>query len=166
MENLLFDLITAYRDVGLEKGKALVLAYISNLVADLHQPLNTLSRINTECESDSGGAEFCASPRGATERCEQTLLELWDSGLNVWDAYENYDEAAASIRQFSWDTEGRDDLDPARWVDEGYRNASFIYSTQQNRTPDPFYLNDGKYIALVRLHLAAYRLSKILQQLD
>lgn len=162
--SMLGPLLEAYDQMDSDKGRALVLAFIAHLVADAHQPLHSLSRVDSDCQHDAGGNDFCAADRGMG-RCEQNLHQLWDSGVGLIGENQKVAETVKTLSRVEVDEEAVAESDPQAWVKEGASYGTFIYATSVDEAPDETYRQDGQAISAQRLALAAHRLAEILKSL-
>lgn len=165
-------LLDSYEAATSDKARALMLAFIVHLVADAHQPLHNLTRefidptqSGSGCLHDAGGNDYCVSRRSGFQRCEVSLHQFWDGAARLFDDLEMVDEIANRISLASSDDDMAADLDPQNWSDESYSFGHFVYATTEDRAPDAGYVSESKAISAERLHLAAMRLSGILQSL-
>lgn len=165
-------LMESYEAAPSDKARALMLAFIVHLVADAHQPLHNLTRefvdptqSGSGCSHDAGGNSYCVSRRTGLQRCDVNLHQFWDGAARLFDDLELVSEIAGRIGLVGGDLEAEAELDPQVWSDESYSFGRFVYATTENRSPDAGYVSESQAIAAERLHLAAMRLSRILQSL-
>jgi hypothetical protein len=165
-------LMESYGAASSDKARALMLSFIVHLVADAHQPMHNLTREFVDptqpgsgCSHDAGGNDYCVSRRSGIQRCGVNLHQFWDGAARLFDDLEMVDEIAARISLASGDVEMEADLDPQTWSDESFSFGHYVYATTEDRSPDSSYVNESQAISAERLHLAAMRLSRILQSL-
>ncbi len=158
-------LLESYEQAEDEVSKAILLAFIIHFVADAHQPMHGISRVDRECVSDRGGNNFCAAERGFGNRCETNLHALWDNAAELFDDYDNYEKLYLSFLGLHANPDQVEDLDINNWLKEDLQEARFIYTLREDRDPDDMYLRDGQTIAYTRILLAADRLGLILDEL-
>lgn len=165
-------LLESYEAADSDKARALLLAFIVHLVADAHQPLHNMTRefVNptqpgSGCSHDLGGNNYCVTRRSGIQRCEENLHQFWDKAAGLFDGMELVSEITHRISLVSGNTEMEADIDPQSWSDESYSFGHLVYATTENRAPDTAYVSESKAISAERLHLAAMRLSRILQSL-
>lgn len=157
-------LIEAWDQADSDISKALVLSFLIHLVADIHQPLHTISRVEDDCRHDLGGNTFCAGAVSATGRCPITLHALWDGGGGLFDRYQEYSQLKQAFESRTAGPAG-EDMEISEWLDEGLHQARFVYSLRHDVPPDPSYLEDARFISAQRITLAAERLARILSEL-
>lgn len=148
-----------------EQDRTLALALLIHFVGDAHQPLHTISRVDGDCESDRGGSAFCVVYRKNSYSCETNLHAFWDSALGFFESYETVAEAVDFVSRVKVDEVQANNLNALEWVEEGYRQARFVYSIKDGSGGDPYYIKDGQIIAYERMALAAERLARILDKL-
>lgn len=157
-------LIEAWHQADSRIAQALVLSFLTHMVADIHQPLHTLTLVSDNCRHDLGGNLFCAATPTSSGRCPQSLHALWDSGVGLFDRYDEYAQLKQALDAHS-PAESDPTLDIESWLEEGLSHSRLIYSLRENQQPDPAYLEDGRYISAQRIRLAAERLGLILADL-
>ena len=158
-------LLDAFREASSDDSKALTLAFITHLVADVHNPLNTISKVDEDCESDRHRNRICVAYRSGSRSCEQTLQQAWESGVGLFEDFENVAEAVEQLARVNVDEDMATQLDADIWAKEGFDLARLVYAVKPGERLDPFYLEEGKIIAVQRVTLAAARLAAILDQL-
>lgn len=163
--SVLPDLISAYKESSEEGVRALSLAFILHLVADLHNPLHTVTKFDTDCESDLGGNRFCVAYHRGGRSCEENLHQAWDRGLGFFEEYEKIADAEQFLSRVRVDTAAAEVLDPQVWAAEGLSMARLVYSASEGETLDPYYISEGKIISYEQLALGAARLAAILDEL-
>jgi hypothetical protein len=149
--------------------RARFLAFLTHIVADLHQPLHTVSYISAAMpDGDKGGNSYFV--RVNNERLN--LHKLWDGGLGVFDGDTSNDNIAATAKyimeRYPQNSFGNkaSDLKPDSWIKEGMANAKqYAYNTPENQPVSQGYLENGKRIAEQQAALAGYRLANLLNQL-
>lgn len=163
--SVLPDLITAFKTSTDEGAKALSLAFILHLVADIHNPVHTVSRVDDECESDLGGNRFCVSYHRGSRSCEENLHQAWDRALGFFEEYEKVADAAHFLNFVETDERDVNVLDPQIWASEGLGLARLVYSASDGSVLDPYYIDEGKIISYERIALGGARLALLLQEL-
>src|SRR3990167_3693802 len=153
-----------------ERGR--FLAFLVHIVADLHQPLHTVSRISTaHPNGDHGGnlyfVHYSEGPLRAI-----SLHKLWAEGLGIFSGDPSQQSVAAltkvitSLYPEEYFGTKVHDLSTDNWAREGTKIAElFVYSTLENHVPNLEYMNKGKEIVNQRIALSGYRLANLLNQL-
>lgn len=163
--SVLPNLLDAYRESDSEANKALTLAFILHMVQDAHNPVHTMTKVDTECESDLGGNRFCVAFHRGSSSCEENLHQAWDRALGFFDEYEKVADAQNFLNYVEVDERAAAELDPQVWIEEGFEMARLVYSATEGQTLDPYYIDEGKIISYERIALAAARLTAILDDL-
>jgi hypothetical protein len=158
-------LLQSYAEAEEDVAKAILLAFIIHFVADAHQPLHGLTRVDQECNHDLGGNSFCATERGFADRCNMNLHALWDGGVGLFDYYDTYDALYQSVEGNHADIELVEVPDMDVWLQENYLQARYIYTLREDRDPDDIYRRDGQHTSLLRIIVAADRLGLVLEEL-
>ena len=107
--------------------EAILLALQIHFLQDLHQPLHTLTRVNSQCKHDRGGNLFCLEKRN--KKCDLNLHQLWDRGFGV-----NVQHAVGGPQPQIDQDKINNKVSPQnieRWTEEAADHASFIYSIHQ-----------------------------------
>ena len=155
----------AWQQADSKIAQALVLSFLVHMIGDIHQPMHTITRVSENCRHDLGGNLFCATRPLAAGRCPQSLHALWDTGVGLFDRYDEYPALKQAL-----DSHMPEQFDPDMrldsWLAEGLAQSRLAYSIRENQSPDPTYLEDGRYVSAGRISLAAQRLSLILEDLD
>lgn len=155
----------AFISAETEANQVLSMAMLMHFVADAHQPLHAISRVDEGCESDLGGNRFCVSYRSNSLSCETNLHAFWDSALGFFEAYESVADAVDFVSRVELDEVQARNLDPDEWLAEGFTLARFVYSVNEGSGGDPYYVEEGQIVAYERMALAAERLALILNEL-
>lgn len=155
----------AFKQAETEEDQVLALALLVHFVADAHQPLHGLSRVDEDCDSDRGGNRFCVVYRKNSYSCEMNLHAFWDSGVGFFESFDRVSDAVEFVARVELDENQVSILDPDEWLAEGYRKARFIYSIKDGSGGDSYYIKEGQIISYERMALAANRLAQILNQL-
>src|SRR3990167_2466630 len=141
--------------------RARFLAFFIHIVADLHQPLHTVSRISSlHPDGDRGGNLFFV--RYNNKRIP--LHQLWDRGVGAFDI-ENSDENIAKtskriMAQYPENYFGDrvNDLHSSDWIKDGMDEAyHWVYVIPQESVPDEKYIGKGQQISEQAAALAGYR---------
>ena len=159
------DLEAGYRQAKTDRDRALILSFIVHLVADASQPLHTMTRVFFDCRHDRGGNDFCASFRAGDERCETTLHEFWDRAAGLFDAEKPLSQRIDALGAVTVDPSTAELQDPAAWVEQGMRQARFIYSLSINEAPDRLYREEAQFRAERFLAYAAAWIETTLRRL-
>lgn len=158
-----------------KEKKALYLKLLVHIVADLHQPLHTVSRFSWRYPHGDYGGNLIEI-RDQHKR-KVSLHQFWDRGLGLFKAYEKRfpiramktrKVASAIERHFPHVRFGLTRLSgpPMSWANEGrFIAKSFVYSTPAFATPSGYYIAKGQRICEERLALAGYRLAHILNSI-
>ena len=150
--------------------RARALAFIVHIVADLHQPLHTVSRFSVHYpEGDKGGNLFSLTP---SDNSANNLHRLWDNGLGLFAVpatRENVQALAESImRHYPSSRFARQVgmLDEQQWIKEGNALAQHeAYKTPEHTRPNETYLLEGQKTVEMQTALAGYRLAALLNEL-
>lgn len=158
-------LVQAYDEAADDTSRALVLAFLVHLVADAHQPLHTLSRVDSDCRHDLGGNLFCADNLTAAGSCRANLHALWDGAAGYFDRFDQYSTLRDDFLASDRFPPPSDKTDIDDWIDENMGHARFVYSLRENRPVDGSYLDDATRVSFARLSAAATRLADVLRDL-
>ncbi len=153
---LLLILQKAWWQTSDPNSRALLLIWITHLLADLHQPLHTLSYADSQCHIDYGGNHYFV----LTDNGKQSLHKLWDAGLGYLNGDLSYQDSFPVTQKRL-----AKNLNPYDWVQENLRYAAFIYRVPEYHHLDDSYYQQGQVIVRDRIALGAYRLAKILKAL-
>jgi len=156
---------------------SIALRYLIHYVADVHQPMHSTARINSDYpDGDRGGNDFGVPYKyGASN-----LHAVWDSVMYefrtnpkapfdepTWEEWGGY--ASSLVAKHPLDTlNDVTDLDPLSWERESYLVAKkFVYRriNEDEALPD-WYVKKGQIIAEKRLVEAGYRLANLLRTLQ
>lgn len=149
--------------------RARFLAFLVHIVADLHQPLHTVSRVSAaHPDGDRGGNLFHIRYHNQNV----SLHKLWDEGVGEFDGPskpESINTLATTIATLYPETyfgKKSHDLDPEHWAKEGSEHAKkTVYNTTENQPVSTAYIENGKKLAEQQAALAGYRLANLLNQL-
>jgi len=149
--------------------RARFLAFLTHIVADLHQPLHTVTGFTTKnVDGDKGGNLYFIRYKG--DRIN--LHKLWDGGVGIFEgdsSMGNVDALTTEITTHypaSYFHAKASDINVDDWTAEGMNVAKEnVYSTPEEKEPKNEYLDAGKKIAEQRVALAGYRLATLLNQL-
>jgi len=156
----------AFREDNNQNTKAMTLVFLEHFVADAHQPLHTITKVNWFCQGDAGGNAYCLETQKG--QCILSLHELWDGGLGYLWHTKNLMRAARDLQREYPEQKYADqlqDLNPHAWVDSEYQYAKFIYSTPEDQLPKAAYYREGRKIVKRQIMLAAYSLAEIITKL-
>lgn len=152
--------------------RAKFLAFLVHVIADIHQPLHTVSLISAKTpDGDKGGnLYFIKFPVSHPKTIN--LHKLWDQGIDVFIGETTFDKVTSLSRQITalypekyFDSKVTD-LTPEHWADEGLQTSiATVYRTPENQIPSDNYLESGRLMAQQKAALAGYRLAKVLNQL-
>jgi len=165
LASILPVLLEVFRDGTSEDSQALTLAFIVHLIAEAHNPLNTISKLDEDCESDRGRNKLCVAYHPGSRSCEQNLHQAWDSGIGLFDDYGSVANAVERLSNIKVDEDKGAQLDVDTWMVEGFNLARLVYAVKPGERLDPYYIEEGKIISTQRVTLAATRLAAILDQL-
>jgi hypothetical protein len=148
------------------------LAYLVHIVADLHQPLHTVTYFSAAHPGgDKGGNLYMIRYKNRNVNTIN-LHRLWDGGVGNFDSdftAENADRLANMITALypeSYFGNQINDLNPENWAWQGLNNAKkYVYSTPEYQPPASDYIETGKRIAEQEVALAGYRLAILLNHL-
>lgn len=155
---------TAFPTTKMTNTQAVLMVLEEHYIGDIYQPLHTISRVDSLCNNDEGGNEFCIR-YGEGSRCSKSLHALWDSGVGYLRPKENILSLAYELQQLNpkntFSTKLVDN-NPMDWAKDNYAYADFIYSLEEGEKPTPDYYQQGQFIAKKQLALAGYRLAEVL----
>lgn len=158
-------LIESYDQASEDVERALLLSFIIHMVADAHQPMHSVSRVDKDCNHDLGGNLYCAAEPGIGGRCDENLHSLWDGAVGLFDSVDTYPELYDLHDNTRVPVPATDIYAMDEWLSEGYESARLIYTLRENKRPDDFYIEDGQHIAYTRVMQAANRLAEVLKSL-
>jgi hypothetical protein len=148
------------------------LAFMVHFVADIHQPLHTVSRITSNYPNgDQGGNLYkILDPMKTTSTI--SLHKFWDEGADLFNDDTSADHITfltqTIMHDYPENTFGNavNDLNPETWANEGLESAKiFVYTTPENQIPSTNYQNSAKQIVEAKVALAGYRLANLLNLL-
>lgn len=153
--------------------RAVALAWVLHLVADLHQPLHTTARVTPlEPRGDRGGNDFLLAPE-PPDREPQNLHRLWDRLLSTRFPARRFESqtlrvgrAVASLRAQPRPSPGEPLFDPEAWAREGLaisREHVYAHGLLRGRAPSPAYLERAYEAAVPAVVRAGARLARLLE---
>jgi hypothetical protein len=152
--------------------RARFLAFLVHFVADIHQPLHTVSRISASTPDGDKGGNFYHIKFPASNSKKISLHKLWDQGIDVFAGEATFAKVASLSNQITalYSKKYFDakllDLKSDHWASEGLQTATdMVYSTPENQLPSDDYLQSGRQMAQQKAALAGYRLAAVLNQL-
>lgn len=149
--------------------RARFLAFLVHIVADLHQPLHTTTRITAaHPDGDRGGNLFHVRFHGDNV----SLHKVWDEGVgefNTSDKIDNINTLSATITKMypenSFGNKAKD-VDPDHWSKEGFEIAKkYVYNTAEDQPVSTAYIENGRKTSEQQAALAGYRLANLLNTL-
>ena len=149
--------------------QARFLGFLIHIIADLHQPLHTVSRISLATPNgDKGGNLF----KVYLNHKATNLHKLWDSALgwlpkgnDINTAVQLADELNNKFPSDFFAKKPKND-NAESWVAEGITTAkNQVYAIEYNADVNATYLRDGELATQQALALAGYRLANVLDQL-
>ena len=147
-------------------SKCWALAYLSHVVADLHQPMHCCTRFSKELpQGDIGGNLHLVTPTKKLKA--KNLHQLWDSagGLFLQSSKKKKSSSVIIDKLPDLDEKGLSLLDPNVWIHESYQIAtSLAYTHEAGSVADDSYLNKVQKVSKQRISLASYRLASILNE--
>ncbi len=171
LETQLPLLIDALNSNAEEALKSYDLAWVENLVGDLHQPVDTISRFSEGYpHGDHNGRDvrFCAEP------CTDNLHSYWESLLGTEEDLESGMKQGKALVNVQKQTGWVDDVDISRWLKETFEVAKrYVYAApiSDGKTagivsprPDEAYHKEAVRVALEQVVLAGNRLASLLNQ--
>lgn len=158
--------LRAFANASGDRSRGIVLAFLSHLVGDAHQPLHTVARVDAGCRGDLGGNHFCLRRRPDGE-CAESLHALWDGGVGF---VSRGDAVAERVRDLEGlypadELAGEQNADLDVWLEEGVGYASLVYDTAEERKPTAVYVKYARRVSMQRMALAAHRLAALLERL-
>ena len=150
--------------------KSYDLAWVENLVGELHQPLNCISRFSAQHPAgDRNGREvkLCRAP------CDNNLHDYWDNLLGTQDDFDSGMKEGKSLVGIQNTTWWFDSLDIHKWVNDSTEVAkNTVYSpaitaadSSGNPTaPDETYRKVAVQTAVNQVVLAGHRLADLLNK--
>lgn len=152
--------------------RARFLAFLVHLIADIHQPLHTASRISSATPDGDKGGNLYYIKYPASKPQMITLHRLWDQGIDIFTVENTFAKVLSLSGRITslypekyFDTKPTD-LNVDHWAYEGLTTAiSAVYSTPENQIPSEVYLQSGRQISQQKIALAGYRLANVLNQL-
>lgn len=149
--------------------RARFLAFYVHIVADLHQPLHTVSLFSAKHPAgDRGGNAYSVRYHNKATN----LHALWDKGVGAFEGSANYsmvNDIATTLMHHYPKTyfAGRaTNSDVNQWLEEGMKNAkSAVYNTPEGQAVSQQYINNGQKLAEEQATLAGYRLGNMLNEL-
>lgn len=155
--------IKAFKQSVALKDKAIMLAFIENLVADAHQPIHIFSQYNNRCISNYGGKSFCLRVSSSSGACEKDLHSLWDGSLGWLKNSRNVSEHISQLKRIK--SNNKVSAPISTWIAENKQGARLAYATRHNSSPSKQYYIDGQLIMKQRYLDASDRLALILKGL-
>lgn len=160
--------VVKYSHVNIHE-RARFLAFLGHFLADIHQPLHTVSRVSVENpDGDKGGNLYHVKYNGA----KMNLHQLWDKGLGLYESNQTVEHAKAISQSITthyphnYFGEKLYDFNLDNWTKDGMQTSKqYVYKTPQNQTPSAEYMMAGKKIVEQQTALAGYRMATILNQL-
>ena len=165
-------LIQSYNHTSNDTGKALVLSSLLHYVADIHQPLHTVSRdrdTGPGCLNDLGGNKFCLSEPKNNGDCRRNknLHSYWDQNTGTWTRRDDLSKYVKQLKSASDKLDLiEDSLDPYEWAKESWSYAEFAYGTPEGKKPNRAYRAEAQEIIMNRMALAAVRLKLLIEGLE
>lgn len=168
LETQLKILIDALNSNAEDALKAYDLAWVENLVGELHQPLNCVSRFSAAHPAgDRNGRDVkvCQGP------CNNNLHDYWDNLLGSEDDVDSAIKEGKSLGRLQNPTEWFAPVDIDEWVNESTKVAKeVVYSpevTSQDSAGNPVELDEtyrkaAAHAALDQVILAGHRLAALL----
>lgn len=148
--------------------KSYDLVWIENLVGELHQPLNCISRFSAQHPAgDRNGREvkLCKAP------CDTNLHDYWDNLVGTGDDFESAIKEGKSLAGIQDPTGWFDSVDIHEWIGESvevaknavYTEAIIAEDSAGDLTePDETYRKAAAHAAVNQLVLAGHRLAALL----
>ena len=148
--------------------KAAALVFVSHLVADYHQPLHVVGRMDSNCKHDRGGIKFyTSSPKDGKCSGKKNLHVVFDS--IYFNKSGEIEESIMKVKEehplFCFRKEQVCDLSLETWIRESNQFAPFIYSATEGEPLSLEYIDKAKEILGERLALASYRLAVTLENI-
>lgn len=166
-----------------DKQKVILLAFLSHLVADAHQPLHNFAKVDARCRHDRGGNRYCLDSR---KKCKLNLHAYWDraAGLFPINNPQNFLQSSLhsalhsnsqsysqySSQYYSQDSKSKKkclmgSMDFSAWQEEALELAEFVYSSPKKARPKKQYQLQARHISQLQMVRAAGRLSTILKEI-
>ena len=148
--------------------KSYDLVWVENLVGELHQPLNCISRFSSQHPAgDRNGREvkLCKAP------CDNNLHDYWDNLLGTGDDFTSAMKEGKALARVQNTTWWFDSLDIRKWVNESIEVAKNIVYTPtiiaadsagDPTEPDETYHKAAVRAATNQVILAGHRLAALL----
>jgi hypothetical protein len=148
--------------------KSYDLIWVENLVGEIHQPLNCISRFSARhpAGDENGRAvKLCKAP------CNDNLHDYWDNLLGREDDFESGIREGKSLAGIQKQTVWSDPVDIQRWMSESVEVAkNFVYSpaitsgdtTENPVEPNEAYRKAAVHAAVNQVVLAGHRLASLL----
>jgi len=162
---------SAFHQTENKNTQGVLLVFLAHLVADAHQPLHGFSLVDSHCQDDAGGTQYClmdVEPRGSCNYTK-TLHALWDKGVGLLpNRSENIAQRAIRITKHYPRSGFITELhlhDPKQWIRSSYEYAKFIYSTPRGKKPSRTYIQSGHNISRQQIALAGYRLARVIEDI-
>jgi hypothetical protein len=165
---MLTDAINSNEEEAL---KSYDLVWVANLVADLHQPTNTITRFSTgypHGDHNARDVRFCAAP------CTDSLHSYWDNLLGTEDDLEAGIRQGKALVNVQKQTGWVDEVDISRWLKDTFESAKLhVYAApisdgktagEISPRPDEEYHKAALHVALEQVVLAGNRLASLLNQ--
>lgn len=144
--------------------KGLQLRILMHVVADLHQPMHTISLFSSKFpHGDRGGNDYLLGPN----RVAKNLHAYWDRGGGYLKRQKLYNAKKRNkqhrfLNTFCFNTS----MDPRVWAQESYQIArNFAYKIDYLQKPSKQYQRIVAKISKERLKLAACRLGLLLKNM-
>jgi hypothetical protein len=150
--------------------RARFLAFFTHIVADLHQPLHTVSRISQlHPDGDRGGNDYYVFYKNK----RTNMHHVWDVGVGIFDDNPSSDKAwklAQAIMshypESYFDEDQINNFNYEDWAKEGLETAKkTVYTVPEERDLDIDYVTNGSELAKQEAALAGYRLAVLLNKL-
>lgn len=149
--------------------RARFLTFLSHIVADMHQPLHTVSNFTAKnTNGDKGGNLYFV----IYQKQHMTLHKLWDDGVGLFTG----DDSPAQVNELtkriqadypeSYFGNKVVNLQPSEWSQEGVSLAkSNVYVTPDGQPVSQAYLDTNNLVIEQQVALAGYRLANLLNSL-
>ena len=150
--------------------KSYDLAWVENLVGELHQPLNCISRFSAQHPAgDRNGRDvkLCKPP------CDTSLHDYWDNLLGTQDDFDSGMKEGKSLVGIQNTTWWFDSPDIRKWVNDSIEIAkNIVYSpavtaadsSGDSTEPDETYRKVAVHTAVNQVVLAGHRLAALLNK--
>ena len=149
--------------------RARFLAFLTHIVADLHQPLHTVSRIShAHPDGDRGGNDYFVYYKNK----RANMHHIWDIGVSLFDTNPSQEKALQLEKEITarypesyFGKEKINNTNYAAWADDGAELAKkYVYSAVEEEELDANYINNGSEISKQQIALAGYRLAAMLNK--